>query len=236
MYNYVILLLQQDCEWHRSQLAERGLLGYFYFMSKCKIDYAFKSYVIKEHSDLIEKAKKSKYLDYMIEQYRENGVLMPRLERYNDVLTTSELFAECIEKDLHKELYEAFKINEAYWKRQQRLRQRINDMLLLGPCLFLTLTFNDDALQKTTPKQRRVAVSRYLKQFDCKYIANIDFGFENHREHYHAVIQSKKIDLSSWHKYGGIKVEKVRNNGVRPLRPVPRERLNRNVSSQSFKL
>ena len=46
------------------------------------------------------------------------------------------------------------------------------------------------------------------------YVANIDFGAQNHREHYHAVIQCKKIDASSWHKYGAIFIEKVRNNGI----------------------
>lgn len=179
-----------------------------------KIDYAFKSYVIREHSDLLLKAKQSKYLDYAIYQLMENGTVVCDFERYEDVLTTTELFSECLDKGLNKELLEAYKINEAYWRRLRRLRQRVEEMLLSGPCLFLTLTFTDDTLQSTTEKQRRVSVSRYLKQFNCKYVANIDFGAENHREHYHAVIQCKKIDTTSWHKFGAIYIEKVRSNGI----------------------
>lgn len=179
------------------------------------IDYAFKSHVIREHSDLLLKAKQSSYLDYCIHEFRENGVLMPNIERYNGVLTKNELFTECLENGLNKELLEAYKINEAYWKRLRRLKQRVNEMLTSGPCLFLTLTFTDETLQNTTEKKRRVAVSRYLKQFNCKYIANIDFGAENHREHYHAVIQCKSVDTTSWHKYGAIYIEKVRNNGIK---------------------
>lgn len=182
-------------------------------MSKRLIDYAFKSYVLKEHNDLLQKAKQSRKLDYAINEYRQNGVLMPILERSNDVLTTTELFNECINNGLDKEFFEVLKINDASYKRTQRLRKRIEDMLVSGPCVFLTLTFNDDTLATTTEKQRRVAVSRYLKQYQTMYVANIDFGSDNHREHYHAVISCDKVDYSTW-RYGAINGERIRNRNI----------------------
>ena len=80
--------------------------------------------------------------------------------------------------------------------------------------MFLTLTFNDETLRDTTDKERRVLVSRYLKSFGCSYVANVDYGKENHREHYHAVINTDRIDYSSWHKYGAIDGEKIRNRNI----------------------
>ena len=87
-------------------------------------------------------------------------------------------------------------------------------MLLNGSCIFLTLTFNDDTLRNTTEKQRRVAVSRYLKQYGCMYVANIDYGSKNKREHYHALINCDKVDFKSWRKYGNINAKRVRNKDI----------------------
>jgi len=86
--------------------------------------------------------------------------------------------------------------------------------LLNGDCLFLTLTFNDNTLNQTSAETRRKYVRRYLKQFNCAYVANIDFGSENGREHYHAVINTSRIDLALWRSYGNINVERVRNKSI----------------------
>lgn len=181
-------------------------------MAKRVIDYAFKSYVLKEHNELLQKAKTSSLFDYAIYQLNENGVVSHILKHHNDnILSCSDLFLDCLDKGLEKEYKECLKINHASYYRTQRLKQRIESMLLNGSCLFLTLTFNDEALQNTTPLERRVAVSRYLKQFNCKYVANIDFGKENGREHYHAVIGCDKISFESWRKYGNINAERIRN-------------------------
>lgn len=184
-------------------------------MAKRVIDYAFKSYVLKEHNDLLQKAKKSSLLDYAISQYECDGVLMPILRRSDDdLMTTSSLYSFCLENGLKTEFFECLKINQASYKRTKRLKDRIESMLLNGECLFLTLTFNDSALSTTTPKQRRVAVSRYLKLFNSKYVANIDFGSKNNREHYHAIINTSNIDLRAWREYGNINVERIRNTCI----------------------
>ena len=185
-------------------------------MAKRVIDYAFKSYVLREHSDLLQKAKKSTIVDYAINEFNENGVVMPILRRNNDdLMNVSELYCYCLDNGLEREFKECFKINQASYKRTHRLKERIESMLVNGQCLFLTLTFNDETLANTTSKERRVAVSRYLKSFNCKYVANIDFGAKNHREHYHAVINCDRVDYSLWNKYGNINGEKIRNKDIK---------------------
>ena len=75
-------------------------------------------------------------------------------------------------------------------------------------CLFLTLTFTDDTLQKTSTTTRRRYIVKYLSQFNVPCIANKDFGKENGREHYHAIIQIDRIDYSLY-DYGAINGKKV---------------------------
>lgn len=103
---------------------------------------------------------------------------------------------------------EARRINHASRARIQRLKRRIAAMLKNGECLFLTLTFTDEVLRKTTEDTRRQAVRRYLKSFGVPYVANIDYGKKNGREHYHAVIQTEHVDYSAY-TYGAINGEKI---------------------------
>lgn len=68
--------------------------------------------------------------------------------------------------------------------------------------IFGTLTFNEEALTKTSKVTRRRYVARFLTSQCESYIANIDYGDENEREHYHFVAMVKnKIKKDSW-KYG----------------------------------
>lgn len=69
-----------------------------------------------------------------------------------------------------------------------RLKRKLEYWVTLAPCYFLTITFNDSAFENTTKKSRRTYVQRFLKNADCLYCANIDYGDLNGREHYHAVI------------------------------------------------
>lgn len=184
-------------------------------MSKHTIDYAFKSKVLREHEDLLIKQRQSSLLDYSINQYRENGVITPFLRRVSDETKTSvELFNDCVLSGLAREFRECVKINHASRQRTKRLQERVASMLLGGSCLFITLTFNDETLNELSEKQRRVAVTRYLKSFNCQYVANIDFGKTNHREHYHALISCDKISFDEWRKYGNINAERVRNKDI----------------------
>lgn len=101
-------------------------------------------------------------------------------------------------------------------KKNQRARTKIESILQSGTALFLTLTFTDDVLVSTTEKTRRTYVSRFLKENCIEYIANIDFGAKNSREHYHAVVSvENKLDYLNW-KFGALNGVKIRNNS-KPL-------------------
>lgn len=102
-------------------------------------------------------------------------------------------------------------INNAHYSRTRRLRHKIIDSVQSGSAIFLTLTFSDDTLSKTTFETRRRYVSRYLKKVSSLYVANLDYGSKNGREHYHAVVVSPGADLKSWHDYGAINARKIRS-------------------------
>ena len=184
-------------------------------MGKHNIDYAFKSYVLNNHSDLVIKAKQCSLYDYSISKLYETGEVSPVLKMRNKYNQTQfDLRLQCINNNLLNEYKEALKINNASYHRTKRLKERVQTMLLGGDCIFCTLTFSDSTLNSTDYKQRRVAVSRYLKTFNSKYIANVDYGAKNHREHYHAIIQCSDIVLDGWRKYGNINVERIRNKNI----------------------
>ena len=77
-------------------------------------------------------------------------------------------------------------------KVKKQTRKHIDNEIYKGldfgySLVFSTLTFNDNSINNLTEETRRRYVIRYLKQFSG-YIANIDYGKINEREHYHAVI------------------------------------------------
>lgn len=112
---------------------------------------------------------------------------------------------------------DAYKICDSHHKKTKRIGSRLRSMFDVDKyndgykMLFLTLTFTDDVLANTSQKTRRTYIARYLKTLpNCiDYTANIDFGDENGREHYHAnVLSFGNIDLSAW-KYGIINCETI---------------------------
>ena len=104
---------------------------------------------------------------------------------------------------------EAKKINHASYQRANRLKQRISK-IIQKDSLFLTFTFTDEVLQRTSPDTRKQYVRRFLNSFNVPYVANIDFGSKNGREHYHAILQMSKIKLTEW-KYGALNGKSIRN-------------------------
>lgn len=109
-----------------------------------------------------------------------------------------------------EEWKEAKMVNEASYKRTKRLKDRILNMLESGSCIFLTLTFKDNVLESTSSETRKTYVSRYLKKVSNRYVANIDFGKKNEREHYHALVQCDGVDGKWWRENcGSINFERV---------------------------
>ena len=100
--------------------------------------------------------------------------------------------------DLDKSLKEYKK----YKEKTRRVRTKILSIMLIGSCSFLTLTFTDAVLSNTTEETRRRYVSRFLKSISTDYVANIDWGKQNGREHYHAVVFGTDFEMSGWDKYG----------------------------------
>ena len=190
-----------------------------------KVDYAFKAEVLK--GNLTQEQKDIALSLYAHSMLVETGLYIPCKYDYE----TAEQKRSFYIQNCPREWQEAERINYAFYKRVKRLKSKITAMLNSGKCLFLTLTFTDETLDKTTAETRRQYVRKYLKQFEVPYIANIDFGVKDaytddngnerqgtKREHYHAVIQTDRIDLSEWHKYGAIKLEKIRatqNDNIR---------------------
>lgn len=138
----------------------------------------------------------------------------------------------CKDKDLEYSLkyphlwLECKKICHSFIQRRIRLMNRIQNMLIdsngeLKSNLFLTMTFPQTFIDRTTEKNRRKYISEFLRQFNVPYVANIDFG-DNHeyidrkgkkkvataREHYHAILQAEKIDWSLY-PYGRIHIERI---------------------------
>ena len=161
-----------------------------------KIDYKFKSEVLKtDIPKLANQISKTIYAQFALENYGE--IIKTNMD-YDTAIKTRCFLLE----KYPREYAEAEKINLARYKRVSRLRKRINAILHNSEYVqFITLTFNDDTLAKTSPETRRKYVQRYLTELGCDYVGNIDFGAKNGREHYHAVVGgiAKKDD---WEKYG----------------------------------
>lgn len=93
--------------------------------------------------------------------------------------------------------------------KMTRIRKRIYPFIMKKRGYFLTLTFRDEELEKSTPKERRKKVCRFLKEYSSNYVANVDFGGEHEyadknlvkiatkREHYHVIID-KPLVHNQW--------------------------------------
>lgn len=74
------------------------------------------------------------------------------------------------------------------YKRFKKVLKRMKKYCEGGNAIFATLTFNSKALTRKR-QTRRVNVARCCKAFSDAYVANIDFGDKQGREHYHAIIK-----------------------------------------------
>lgn len=167
------------------------------------IDYAYKSQVLA--SGICEVQKIVSYSDYCFRYNKKNNY---------SVEEANALFLACVEHNGFDSWKEAEKINYATYKRVKRLSDKITDMLKSGNCLFLTLTFTNEVLASTSADTRKQYIRKFLKSLNTTYIANIDFGKENHREHYHAIVLIDKITSEQRKRYnelcGSLNFKKVR--------------------------
>ena len=141
-----------------------------------------------------------KSIDRNVEKYSDMD-----FTEYHELLEINNKFKEFFGDDW----LIAQRLNSNEYKRVKRLKDKMLNSVLSNQAIFLTLTFTDDTLARTTNLTRRRYVSRYLKSQSDYYIANRDFGATNAREHYHAVVISKKVDYSMWRKYGAINSKRI---------------------------
>lgn len=156
-----------------------------------------------------ETGEVERFKHYKADTPRDIKTLLKDVKQYSDFGSLSEMALYCNHKGYGEEFSRALEISNSFQSRTKRLRNRIQSYLNESQCTFLTLTFTDETLNKTSPWARRLLVIRYLKSQKVPYVANIDYGFENHREHYHALICSQSINYEGWHTYGSIKGKKV---------------------------
>lgn len=135
----------------------------------------------------------------------------------SDRLGLERLRLTLIKNDIERDklLHIGSALNKSKYEKKKRLKDFIS-ALILKPCIFLTINFNDTYLNTTKKETRRQAVRRYLNTFNVPYCANIDFGSEKEREHYHAIIQLETIptgESCEWVKKnrGCIYAERVRS-------------------------
>ena len=144
---------------------------------------------------------------YRLYQREVNGLYYPSLKNYSfeKLIKEKETF---IKKYGNTTLKIANNLNHASYKRVARLKERIKEAVESGSAYFITITFNPTTLENTNEQTRRKYVSRWLKSLTPFYVANIDYGEKNGREHYHAVITSDTRPPKSWN-YGFIDILKV---------------------------
>lgn len=169
------------------------------------IDYEFKAKVLR--SGLCKVQKQVSKAIFKSNYYNNQGSDLTGLS-YSSAVKIHNYY----NSHNNKEWKEAEKINNATYHRSKRLKQRIEIMLAFNKCQFLTLTFTDKVLASTSELTRRRYVTRYLDSLNgSDYVANIDFGEENGREHYHAVVAIDFFDYTTW-TYGNLDGEVCNKN------------------------
>lgn len=156
---------------------------------------------------IVSKMRKAQYKDYLRHSSEDKVIFdLP----FDMPIEDADLLFDILNStpESQSDLKECDRILHANYERTKRLKNRIAK-LLESPCLFLTFTFNDKILLNTSSKTRRVYVRNFLEPLGA-YVANVDFGAENGREHYHAILQTdEKIDYTAWTK-GALNGERIR--------------------------
>lgn len=174
------------------------------------IDYAFKSKIMGTELPYLEK-KVGQSLFFNSTKETKDFTMFT----YQEACTISQFFL----KNNIEGWLEAHRINHASYQRTSRLRKRIaeiisNARLANNNVLFLTFTFTDACLNSTNFETRRRYVSRFLRSNCVRYVANVDYGSKNGREHYHAVVLANgKLDYTKWTN-GSLNGKKVAINDI----------------------
>ena len=166
-------------------------------------DYARKAKVIS--SGMVKEYKSIKRAIFARDWLVHTGEIL-KTDRDYDTAVEQRFFYSHLMPEDWKESERVFDANR---HQRNRLQKRISDILTTSEeSTFVTLTFRDDVFAKTTAETRRQYVRKWLKQYGTLYVANIDYGGQHGREHYHAVINAR-VRPNTW-EYGILNFEKIK--------------------------
>lgn len=93
------------------------------------------------------------------------------------------------------------KQQKAQDRKRQRTIKKIYEIIKNKDAIFLTLSFNDATMKSTNAETRKRYIKNYLRNETALYIANIDYGAKNKREHYHAIIKASTLKYDYLERY-----------------------------------
>lgn len=136
----------------------------------------------------------------IIGEKRKNNLIFTEYDDTTGEITPHTTYA--LKKALNDGLGLEYRLYNNNHLRKERVKERIENMVNTNQAYFLTLTFSDKMFnRKCSPDTRRRYIRRFLKEQCKEYLANIDFGSTNEREHYHAVVIPKGlIDFDKYRK------------------------------------
>lgn len=173
---------------------------------------------IKRKLQLIQDSKyalygKISFINYLKLKHDNYVLSDSELEFYN---ANSEYNVDLDKIFTKKELVSLRQLFDAHRQKVCRLKKKIKYMFKRCPFVyFITLTWRDELLENTKASTRRTYVRRFLSGLDyVDFHANIDFGHQTLREHYHAVLCSySPIESLDWH-YGFSNIQHVKSSSA----------------------
>lgn len=190
---------------------ESYLRSHSAFSSNFKPDYSYKSYILSKGLDKeFNSFKLQQHYNLMTSNYFDvdYGLYIPQC---CDSSTLNYWFDDLAHRFGFCAILESRRILNANYHRVSRLRSRIESIICGNlnneRSYFVTLTFTNKTLNTTSKLTRRRYVTRFLKSISKNnYVANIDYGLKNGREHYHCVLRCSFLDPKLW-KYGRLDYE-----------------------------
>lgn len=158
---------------------------------------------IEDKNRIAREGKLEQFRDFKREEYNSGRLTKENQRDFNCWLKNG-----CKDKDF----YLCNCLLESRRKKKERIQTKIEQLVESGKALFLTLTFKNEVFITTSKDTRRQYVRKYLKKYSGLYVANIDYGEDNGREHYHAIVDGvSDLDFKEWfQKYGAIHMRHIR--------------------------
>lgn len=97
--------------------------------------------------------------------------------------------------------------------KRKRCNQYLKAMSEKGQLTWCTFTFTDVVLEYHSAESRERYVKDFLNKYCFDWYANLDFGDQTHREHYHAVVIFQNKSPPVW-PYGFYKYKDVKQKSL----------------------